>query len=100
MIIKTNGNYADVKIYDTDELRLNGGPIEWDGKKIWLTEQADMDNRETDTGTVVAYYAHAVDADGNEYRVVWDVRADWDGRTNDDESEACDWDNPVKVEAA
>ena len=38
------------------------------------------------------YQAHAEDADGNEYTVIW-TDVDWD----DEEGDACDWDNPDYV---
>ena len=39
------------------------------------------------------YEAHAVDADGNDYRVIW---TEIDLET-EDASEACDWDTPDYV---
>ena len=39
------------------------------------------------------YEAHAVDSDGNDYRVIW-TEVDWSA---DDASDACDWDNPDYV---
>jgi|26BtaG_2_1085354.scaffolds.fasta_scaffold02680_12 hypothetical protein len=43
------------------------------------------------------YVGTAEDRDGNEYLVVWHLQDDFDPRTNDDESIACDWDNPWSV---
>ena len=39
------------------------------------------------------YEAHAVDADGNNHRVIWTEV----NHETEDESEACDWDNPDYV---
>lgn len=43
------------------------------------------------------YEATAVDDDGNEYLVLWEIRDSVDINTLDDESDACDWENPVAV---
>ena len=40
------------------------------------------------------YEAPAKDDDGNEYLVMWDILDNWD---SDDESDACDWDNPAAI---
>lgn len=84
------------------------GAVEHNGLTLALTQQAYVSNYGTDGG--VRYYAAAVDAEGNEYRVEWDTTPAWDeadeaaqnGDDNgycDDESNACDWDTPAKVTA-
>lgn len=40
------------------------------------------------------YEAAAVDEDGNDYTVVWEICDTWDGN---DEASACDWDKPIMV---
>lgn len=41
------------------------------------------------------YQAHALDAEGNEYLITWEVA---NGET-EDESDACDWDSPINIKA-
>jgi len=43
------------------------------------------------------YIANAVDQDDNEYKITWEINHP-DFENLEDESEACDWDNPVSVE--
>jgi hypothetical protein len=82
------------------------GTVEFGGRIYILTQQAYCDNYGTDGG--VRYYAHAVaknDADTNKYKVVWATTDEWDNhQKNDetcsfceDESNACNWDNPIDV---
>ncbi len=52
------------------------GTVEHNGKTLILTEQAYMDNYGTDGA--VRYYAHAIDDEGNTYRVAWDTTAEHD----------------------
>lgn len=94
---------------------IDYGAVEINGLTINLTEQAYVSNYGTDGG--VRYYAHGTDAEGNDYRVAWDLtpereeqdrrhRSERHGDTydgspcdcNDDESTACDWDSPVAAE--
>lgn len=51
------------------------GTVKHDGKTLYLTEQAYMDNYKADGA--VRYYAHAVDKNGNEYRVAWDTTEEY-----------------------
>ena len=100
------------------------GIVEFGGKTYILTQQAYCDSFGTDGD--VRYYAHAVakaNKDNNEYKVIWDTTAEWDkhqrggdkhpcetddnGRDTypndetcsfcEDESNACDWDDPNDV---
>lgn len=77
------------------------GTVEHNGKIITLTQQAFAEN--FGTNGQVAYYAHGVDADGNDYKVIWQTTKEWDeaqaaatpdeySSLLDDESNACDWD--------
>lgn len=43
------------------------------------------------------YTAQAADKNGNTYTVCWDVLDSIDIDTLEDESEACDWENPSTV---
>lgn len=43
------------------------------------------------------YTAHAKDEDGNDYRVYWRIRDDFDPDADQDEGDACDWDEPVMI---
>jgi len=116
------------------------GTVEHEGKTYHLAQVAYMDNVGTDGD--VAYYAFAVDDEGNGYTVIWDTTDAWDKGSADynlalaliedakhhplddeetaeykrltdegfiadgipycpglieDESNACDWDNPIAV---
>ena len=42
------------------------------------------------------YEAAAIDADGNEYRVIWKIKNGWDFYSSSDE-DACDWDKPWTI---
>ena len=110
---------ANGKTYNTDE--LDNGTVEHEGKTIYLIQQAYADG----IGEDIHYDASGVDIDGNVYHVRWETTEAWDnavaeyaaerrdydeahaqGRSTeypecptllDDESNACDWDNPSSV---
>lgn len=42
------------------------------------------------------YIAHAEDAEGNEYEVVWSILPDYD-HNGQEEDAACDWDKPEQI---
>ncbi|MGG3278985.1 hypothetical protein [Paenibacillus solani] len=65
----------------------NSTIIEWEGKELRTTQNPHP----TDDGKM--YTANAVDADNNEYVLVWSI-IDPDIT---DESSICDWDNPEGV---
>lgn len=83
------------------------GTVEHEGKTLALTQQAYCDN--TGAGDQVAYFAAAVDADGNAYKVKWDTTMEWDeaqaayradplnAPVPEDESAACDWSAPAAI---
>jgi hypothetical protein len=90
---------------------IDYGTIKFDGITITFTQWAYADNYGTDGD--IRYYAHGVDANGNKYKVAWDLTPERIEQErihreeshdaincdcNDDESIACDWDNPVSVE--
>lgn len=65
----------------------NSTIIEFEGKELRTTQDPHIsDDGET-------YKAHAVDVENNEYIITWEVT----NAETTDESESCDWDNPVGV---
>ena len=88
------------------------------GVVVYLTQQAYYGHDNMQGGSLPAYFANGVDVDGNEYQVVWHLAADYDAaydRVNEatligeppeheditfleDETLACDWENPYRVE--
>lgn len=97
---------------------IDYGTVTYEGKTYTLAQQAYADNYGTDGG--VAYYASAIDAEGNGYRVTWHLTPEYeaaaarvqaaysDGNEPDgrdlslveDESNACDWETPYDVSEA
>ena len=67
--------------------------VNYNSKDYTLTQEAYM----AGTHDQPQFEAHAVDGDGNEYMVQWDVRDNW--REMDDQSDMCDWSNPASVDA-
>lgn len=74
--------------------------VTFEGIEYTLTQQAYI----TGTHENPYYEASAIDSEGNEVTVTWDIKEHWlneDGALNgllEDEGEACDWDNPVSVD--
>lgn len=73
--------------YDAGILEKNYGTVEHNGETLWLI-QAPYPFGPADT-VGYEYIASAVDADGNDYTVSWDVLPDFD--PNDTDDNACDW---------
>ncbi|MGC6589094.1 hypothetical protein ACPV3A_29635 [Paenibacillus sp. Dod16] len=71
----------------SDLNEFNSTVIVWEGKILKTTQPPHP----TDDGKM--YTAHAVDAAGNEYILVWSVI----DPAITDESAICDWDNPAGV---
>jgi len=100
----------------------NYGTVDFEGKTLTIIEEAHPDNYKD----YIRYYAYAVDSDGTKYVVEWDTTKEWDlaqelytlqnndYRTEEenerleelqemvlvdveDGSNACDWDNPMKI---
>jgi len=46
------------------------------------------------------YVGKAEDSAGNEYDIVWHLQDGFNPNTDDDETNACDWNNPWSVELA
>ncbi|MDW0113751.1 hypothetical protein QT711_11185 [Sporosarcina saromensis] len=74
--------------------------VTFEGIEYTLTQEAYL----TGTHESPYYEATGIEADGNEVTVTWKIKEHWlndDGELNgllEDESEACDWDNPMSVE--
>ena len=69
------------------------GTVQHNGMTLTLTQQAFLTCDGSNTGERY-YSAGAVDSEGNNYRVRWDI---YDGFDGADESEACDWDEPSLI---
>ena len=69
------------------------GTVNHNGKTLTLTQNAFLDCDGSNTGERY-YSAGAIDADGNEYKVRWEI---YDGFDGEDEGDACDWDSPSQI---
>lgn len=67
---------------------FNSTIIEWEGIELRTTQDPYLNNDE--------YTAIAVDSKNNEYEITWEINHP-DFENLEDESEACDWENPIKV---
>ena len=94
-----------MKKTELEKMGQENGTVEHDGDTIYLTQQAYV----SDDGQT--YRSRGVDIDDNGYRITWinlyaDHRCGHDGNCAvegcngwcEDESNACDWDNPLSVE--
>ena len=95
------------------EEKMNYGTVKYKGKTYTLTQIACADNGPDGT---TRYYARAEDAQGVVHEIVWETTDDWNAHQNnpdhpmhvgdwscgwcEDESNACDWDNPIIVQEA
>ena len=69
------------------------GTVYHNGKTLTLTQQAYLDS--DGSNDCEGYYsAAAVDADGIDYKVRWEILSGFDG---EDEGDACDWENPSLI---
>lgn len=79
-------------------------------KKIWTQEayiegyngaflrEIDKNGNDLANGIWGAWYTgQAIDDEGNEYQVFWEILDSYDPEENDDESCACDWSKPWMV---
>ena len=88
----------------------NYGTVTYKGKEYMLTQQAYI----TGTNEEPYYLANAIDSEGNEYEVEWYLNKDTKEAYDEierqrelgevpnyslveDESNACDWDNPTEI---
>lgn len=89
-----------------DMCAQNYGTVEHDEITLALCEQAYSSNYLNG----IAYFATAIDELENEYKVRWNTTEEWDEACEaasddpdgcypilNDESEACDWDNPAEI---
>ena len=65
------------------------------GTLVDLKSEAQINNY--GTHGEVAFYATGMDKNGNKYNVMWHTLDGWNGQ---DEGDACDWDNPSKIDLA
>lgn len=79
-----------------EELNVrNSTIIKWEGKELRTTQDPYCDNYYCMVdGTIASFFAHAVDADNNEYKIRWEII----NHETTDQSETCDWENPVDVD--
>lgn len=68
---------------------FNSTIVEVDGKEYRTTQDPYV----SDDGNT--YKAHALDAKGNEYLITWEVI----NAETTDESEACDWEEPIDIKS-
>lgn len=73
---------------------LGFGTVKFEGKEYALTQQPYIDGPADGTPY---YRAMAVDAEGNEYEVEWEVVEYWE-KIEDEQEMVEDWDTPVSVE--
>lgn len=69
--------------------KSNNNTVTHNSKTYTLTQDAYI----TGNGSRDYYRAHAVDADNNEYYIIWDIV----DAESDDESNACDWKKPSDI---
>lgn len=100
------------------QMIAENGSVNYNGKILALTQPAHPDKYQG----YIRYSAMAIDNDGNEHWVAWNTTENWDEAERihtkyleetehlytdevhraicllDDESNACDWDNPIAIE--
>lgn len=73
--------------------KMGHDPVVFEGTEVFLTQDPYIDG----THESPYYRAHAIDLDGNQYHVYWDVIDGW--QQMDDAADHCDWDSPREVVA-
>ena len=69
-----------------------------EGKEYTLTQEAYIDGP---AGEDPVFRAAAVDSDGNDFLVEWNIRENWkEIAETGDNTEMCDWDTPASVDRA
>ena len=81
-------NKEEIKMFETLN-ETNSTIVTVDGTELRTTQEPYLNGDN--------YTANAVDQDDNEYKIIWEINHP-DFENLEDESEACDWDNPVSVE--
>lgn len=84
-------NVEDEDIEIKENNMTNYGKVTYEGKEYILIQQAYI----AGTNEEPYYLATAIDNEGNEYEVEWELNED--AGLVEDESTACDWDRPVDV---
>ena len=85
--MKITSDYLGL-VYDSAEIEGKYGTVNFNGKKLYLIQQAYYTGDET-------YGSIAIDEEGNDYRVNWETSDAWkalDPEQREDEGDACDWD--------
>lgn len=60
---------------------------------VKITKDAEIDG----THDEPYYKGFGVDAEGNEYYIIWDIKEGVDVENIEDNSDACDWENPREI---
>lgn len=76
-----------------EKLEAAYGAVEIEGNEYFLTQHPYIYGTQ---GEKPHYRAAAIDNNGDEYLVTWNVLENWE--IIEDESDMCDWDNPCNVE--
>lgn len=78
-------------------LTINAKDFDLKGDKITIK---NLDSASLKFNTLYGnYYSdYGYDENGNYYEVMWRILDDFDPNYDDDESHACDWDTPWKIE--
>lgn len=63
---------------------------------LTITQDAYMSHNDSQPHST-EYVGQAEDSEGNEYDIVWHLQDDFDPSANDDETNACDWNDPWSV---
>lgn len=71
------------------------GIVEFEGKEYFLKQHAYLDSDFRHGYERAVYKAHAVDNQGNEYKVYWEPVEGWEKM--EDQSDCCDWTEPYEV---
>jgi excisionase family DNA binding protein len=78
------------------KMKKEFGAVTFDGKEYTLTQNAWLTHTQGLDGIADNHYlANAINQDGNEYNVYWNPVEGWERM--EDESDCCDWTNPVHV---
>jgi hypothetical protein len=79
-----------------EKMEKEFGTVTFEGKAYTLTQGAWLTHTQRLDGIADNHYlANAIDQEGNEYNVYWNPVEGWEQM--EDESDCCDWDNPVSV---
>jgi hypothetical protein len=74
-------------------MKRDYGKVTFNGKEYTLQQDAYADNYMDR----ICYFATAADSEGNNYKVMWELKDPENYAELEDESEACDWDDAAEV---